>query len=264
MRWLATSSTARALSIVPVSSAKAVSSMGWAREFASCSPHAHSASSNPISPGKLAVLINALTRDGIIKIALCALPARLQLGAVTCGESTCLQTAQETIEELANLLDIGGEAMIRIQYVKLTSIFAREADRILYRDDVIAPAVYDADRAFRRHRRVLLVARHVESRRQQKQAACRHVRRDGSGNVRAEARADEYQVARDRLTELQQLLHPSCWIVDPSIVDGCHAQHVATRDLRHRRDLRAPWFAVFAVREDDGSHDWTCEHVTCQ
>src|SRR5690606_23805937 len=176
------------------------------------------------------------------------LPSGRQLSTVN------RQPAQEVIEQLADLLDVRREAMIGVEHVELTLVFAREANRVLDRNDVVIPAMHDRDWAFGGYRRVLFVAAHEECRREEEHAANGHVRRDRRRDVPAHARTDEDEIARDRPAKRQELLHSRERIVHPAIVDRLDGEPATTSDLRHRGNFRAPGFAVFAVGEDYGSH----------
>ena len=64
--------------------------------------------------------------------------------------------------------DLIFQTMVGIQQVQSGAMLARPSNTVLHRDDGVAPAVHDDRRAGNVLRRVLLVARHVQSGGEQK------------------------------------------------------------------------------------------------
>ncbi len=75
-------------------------------------------------------------------------------------------------------------------------------------------------------------------------------RRRSHGYIAAEAGADEHQVARQLLAELDQSRDTLAWIVEPAVIDGVRFVSFAAGDFGERGDLSSPGPALLAMGED--------------
>ena len=93
------------------------------------------------------------------------------------------------------------------------------------------------------------ISRHVKSRRQQEQAARVKAARRGCGDMPAHAGPHQHQRSRESFPKTQELAHSVAGIVEAAIIHRFD-RHVEVSDhSRHRRDLRAPWAALLAMRK---------------
>ena len=141
--------------------------------------------------------------------------------------------------------------MVGIEQMHRGAVFAPEADAVLDRHHLIAPSVYDGRRTveqpFAQRRQSL----QVECRRHEKRATGVQQRRRRHRHIAAETGADQHQVARQRLTDFDQLVNAAAGSFYATIVDRLDVVALAARDIGQRRDFSAPRDAVLAMREND-------------
>src|ERR1700722_4201899 len=78
------------------------------------------------------------------------------------------ERGQEVPQQRANHFDLILEPMVGVEQMQRRLVLARPSNAVLHRNDGIVPAVHDGGRAGNVLRRVLLVARHVKGRSQEK------------------------------------------------------------------------------------------------
>src|SRR5262245_59666565 len=112
------------------------------------------------------------------------------------------------------------QTMVAVEQVERRPVLLREANAVLVRPHLVAPAMHDRSLAVEHTLTQLRQASHVERRRHQKYAARMQERGRRDGDEAAHAGPDEHEVALQLLAEIHESGNACARMVDAAVVDG--------------------------------------------